>query len=325
MDARFFSVKDNRVDCELCPNFCKIAEGKTGICNVRLNSGGVLTLPYYGKLSALAMDPIEKKPLYHFYPGSQILSVGFVGCSLRCPFCQNYSISQSTGRTASYTSPEQLVDTAVREKSAGIAYTYSEPTIHIEYVLDTSKRAREKGLKNVLVTNGYLNPEPAGELLPYLDAANVDLKCFAEPFYRKEIKGKLEPVLEFIRMAAETIHLEVTTLVIPGKNDSDEEIYGIAEFLADLSPDIPYHLSCYYPTYRYSIPRTQSRLVEHLAEVASRKLNYVYLGNAGMHETNTYCPACSSLLIRRSGYSTEVAGIENGRCSACGSPVPVVR
>lgn len=294
------------------------------MCRVRQNRGGELTLPYYGTLSGMAMDPIEKKPLYHFHPGKQILSAGFYGCNFRCPFCQNYDISQQVVVGSSSTSPEELVEIACRRGSIGIAYTYSEPLVHYEYVLASAKIAREKGLKNVLVTNGYINPTPAAELLEYIDAANVDLKSFNPDFYRNEIKGSLDPVLAFIAQAAPLISLEVTTLVIPGKNDSESEIRAIAAFLSSISPDIPLHLSCYYPTYKYTAGPTPPESVFRLAQAAREKLNYVYAGNVGARETNTLCPDCGTVLIRRRGYSTIVEGLSKDVCSRCGKPIPIV-
>ena len=265
MEARYYQEEDGKIRCLLCPNRCLIASGRHGVCGVRTHREGSLSLPFFGRLSAVAVDPIEKKPLYHFYPGATILSLGFVGCSFHCPFCQNFHISQDTSAAQRFYSPLDAVRLAQGERSFGIAYTYSEPLIHFEYVLETSRIAREEGLKNVLVTNGYLNPEPAEELLALTDAANVDLKSFNPDFYRKEIGGDVEEVKRFIAQASERIHLEVTTLVIPQKNDTDEEIEAIARFLADLNPDIPYHLSCYYPAYRYSIPATDGAVVERLS------------------------------------------------------------
>ena len=313
-----------KIRCALCPHRCVIAEGKSGICRVRMNKNGDLSLPYYGVLSAKGMDPIEKKPLYHFYPGRQILSVGFYGCNFRCPFCQNFQISQHVMEGSLKTEPFELVETAARHGSIGIAYTYSEPLVHYEFVLDTAKLARKRGLKNVLVTNGYINPDPAEELLAYTDAANVDLKAFNPDFYKAEIKGSLEPVLAFIRQAAPLIWLEVTTLIIPGKNDSESEIRAIADFLAGIRPDIPYHLSCYYPTYKYTVRATPPELVLDLATVAREKLKYVYVGNVGIQETNTLCPDCGAVLVERFGYSTRIVGVSNGRCSNCGQAVPII-
>jgi pyruvate formate lyase activating enzyme len=324
-NARFIEKRDGKLQCSLCPNNCLIAPGKSGICKVRVNDNGSPGLPYYGKLSAVSVDPIEKKPLYHFHPSKPILSIGFVGCSFRCPFCQNYSISQSVERGLEYTGPKQIVESALRRNSFGIAYTYSEPIVHFEYVSDCSAEARKHGLKNVLVTNGYINPEPARELVKLTDAANIDLKGFQDNFYSREIGGALQPVKDFIEYAAANIHVEVTTLVIPGKNDGEDEIRAIASFLADIRPDIPYHLSCYYPTYTYTIPRTRPESVRRLAEIAREKLHYVYLGNVGLEETNTYCPECGKLIVRRSGYSTAVSGLDaEGRCTGCGARIPIV-
>ncbi len=316
---------DGSIACTLCPNLCVIAKGRTGICRVRRNEGGELALPFFGAVSSISMDPIEKKPLHHFFPGSTILSVGFLGCNLHCPFCQNHSISQTTEAPARRLDPEDLVALALKESSFGIAYTYSEPTIHFEYVLETAKLAHAKGLKNVLVSNGYLNPGPTAELLPLIDAANIDLKSFEPEFYSGELGGQLEAVKDFIRECARTSELEVTTLVIPGKNDSEREIAGAADFLASISPDIPYHLSCYFPSYRYSIPATNPETVERLAAVARARLRYVYTGNVHQGTSDTLCPACGNLLIRRRGYETSILGLSGPSCSRCGTPIPITR
>jgi len=325
MNPRFFEIADEgRIQCTLCPNNCLIAPGKFGACRVRTNSGGTLELPFYGRLSAVAIDPIEKKPLYHFHPGASILSVGFVGCSFHCPFCQNHHIAHDTSYPTEMVSPQQLIELCEQRGSFGVAYTYSEPIVHLEYVLDTAAAARQRGLKNVLVSNGYINPEPAEQLLDLMDAANIDFKSWNPAFYREEIGGKVEQIKRFIEQAYGRISLEVTTLVIPTKNDSLEEIESITGFLASLSPDIPYHLSAYYPQYRYSIPPTPASTLRELAEAARKHLNYVYLGNVGMEETNTLCPNCGSLLVRRRGYSVSVKGIADGKCRQCGAGTSVV-
>jgi pyruvate formate lyase activating enzyme len=325
MTPRFYERReDGRVQCLLCPHRCLIAPGKHGICRVRSNRDGDLELPYYGRLSAVAVDPIEKKPLYHFYPGSEILSVGFVGCSLRCPFCQNHHIAHDTLAPTEYVSPEALVELALKRHSFAISYTYSEPIVHLEYVLDTAGLARRRGLKNVLVSNGYICPQPASELIGLMDAANIDLKTFDPEFYSRELGGGLEEVKGFLSAAAGRLALEVTTLVIPTKNDSDEEIDALAGFLASLDPELPYHLSAYYPQYRYNLPPTPHALLDRLAAVARRHLRYVYLGNIGMEETNTVCPQCGALLVRRRGYAVSVKGLADGRCSACGTAIPIV-
>jgi pyruvate formate lyase activating enzyme len=313
-----------KVHCLLCPNDCRIVEGKAGTCGVRENRGGKLEVPRYGAISSIAVDPIEKKPLYHFHPGSQILSVGFVGCSFRCGFCQNWHISQSIDVETRFISPADLVDIAVREKSFAIAYTYSEPLVHFEYVMDSAKLARKAGLKNVLVTNGYLNPKPADELLPFIDAANVDLKAWDPEFYRHETGGKLEEVKRFITEAAGRIHLEVTTLIIPTKNDDPAQIEGIARFIAGLNPGIPLHLSAYHPQHKYTLPPTPPGTVRRLAEVARKHLKYVYVGNLGAESSDTACSQCGNVLVRRLGWRVEVTGIKAGKCVKCGAKAPIV-
>ncbi len=315
--------KDGKVRCLLCPHRCLIAPGAAGICQARRNLDGELALPFWGRISSLALDPVEKKPLYHYYPGRQVLSAGFLGCSFRCPFCQNWQISQHTDVPAREIQPGELVAMARREGSFGLAYTYSEPLIHLEYVLETARLARAAGVKNILVSNGYVNPQPAGELLEVLDAANIDLKGFRPEFYRREIGGSLEEVKRFLGQAAGRIALEVTTLVIPARNDGEEEIEELARFLAGLDPGIPYHLSGYYPSYRYALPPTPFETLQRLADVAGRHLKHVYLGNVGRQETNTRCPSCGNLLIRRRGYEVRIEGIAESRCLRCGTAVPI--
>lgn len=311
------------LQCTLCPNGCRIKKGTFGSCSVRYNNEGKLELPLAGRISGLAMDPIEKKPLFHFFPGRKILSAGFYGCSLHCPFCQNHTISQAVDRDAPYYSPEDLVRTALDRGSFAIAYTYNEPTIHAEYVLETAGKARKNGLKNVLVTNGYVQEETGRVLIAAMDAANIDLKSFSDIFYRRELHGRLQPVLDFITAAAGKIHVEATTLVIPGKNDSEEEITQIAQFLAGLNPSLPLHLSCYYPVYKYRIPATRPESVERLAETARRHLDYVYTGNTGASANDTFCRICGSLLIRRRYYSVEIAGVVEGKCGKCGTETEI--
>ena len=326
MTARFWRKAEDgaSVRCGLCPHACLIRPGGHGRCRVRGNHGGVLELPFYGRLSSIAVDPIEKKPLYHFHPGKNILSVGFVGCSFHCPFCQNFRISQDTSVPTREVSAAELVAMAEQEGSFGIAYTYSEPLVHLEYVLEACRLARARGLKNVLVSNGFVNPEPAEELLGLLDAANIDLKSFNPEFYRREIRGELEEVKRFLAQARGRIELEVTTLVIPGRNDGPEEMEAIAAFLADLDPAIPLHLSAYHPQYRYTLPPTPAATLSRLAEVARRYLRYVYLGNLGAEESDTACRQCAAVLVRRRGYQVSVPGLHDGRCARCGAPAPIV-
>jgi pyruvate formate lyase activating enzyme len=322
--ARFYEKRhDEKVRCRLCPHNCVIPDGTFGFCQVRKNEAGELVLPFYGAASALGVDPIEKKPLFHFHPGKRILSVGFLGCFLRCPFCQNYRISQSTVAHTEQVTPDDLVSRAQREDSFGIAYTYNEPAIHAEFVLDSAGRAADAGLKNVLVTAGYLNEDSAKEIYAAMDAANIDLKGFQEEFYRKELAGGLKEVLRGIEIAYERCHVEVTTLVIPGKNDSDEETREIAKFIAGLDPNIPLHMSAYYPTFNYTTEATSPEHLLSRIEIAREHLNFVYPGNIRA-PANTHCPSCGNLLIERSGYHTRVPGVRDGQCAECGSDVPVV-
>jgi pyruvate formate lyase activating enzyme len=324
-EALYYSkIGNSRVRCGLCPHRCTIDVGKTGICGVRKNRDGTLYTQIYGELSSVAMDPIEKKPLYHFCPGSSILSVGTVGCSFRCGFCQNYHISQNPEYPTEYYTSEDIVTIARQKRSIGIAYTYSEPLIWYEWVIDTCRLVRDAGLKNVFVTNGYINPEPLSELLQYADAFNIDLKSFSDEFYRKTIGGKLQPVLDTIEEISKRVEivLEVTTLIIPGYNDSNEEMERLTDWLASLSPDIPYHLSAYYPMYKFTAPATQLSTLQRLQEIAGKKLHYVYLGNV-RGESSSYCANCGSLLVQRFGYSVKIVNYNDGVCNSCGSPVPI--
>ena len=321
MNPQYYRTLENsEIQCILCPYNCRIKPGRSGVCRVRTNNNGIMELPYYGKISSVAVDPIEKKPLYHFFPGSKILSIGFWGCNFHCPFCQNYQISQQVSNSQ-YLAPQQVVDMAKEEHSFAIAYTYSEPLIHFEYIKETATLAGKQGIKNVLVSNGYINEQPAAELLDLLDAVNIDLKSFNPDFYHKEIGGKLEEVKRFIQQAVSRTILEVTTLVIPGKNDSEQEIIAIAGFLASLNRSVPLHLSCYYPTYQYNIRPTAPDDIFALADSAGKYLDYVYPGNVGYRETNTLCPQCHNIIIRRAGYKTAVTGLDKGKCHKCGNTI----
>ncbi|MGA2480800.1 MAG: AmmeMemoRadiSam system radical SAM enzyme [Spirochaetia bacterium] len=315
---------DGRIACLLCPHKCIIAPDSHGTCHVRYNRDGALQIPYYGRISSLAVDPIEKKPLYHFHPGSRILSAGFVGCSFHCKFCQNWHISQGVDADTRLIGPRELVEIARRERSFAIAYTYSEPLIHAEYVMDCARLARAAGLKNVIVSNGYMNEAPADEVLDLVDAANIDLKGWDPDFYKTETGGRLEEVKRFIAQAAAKTHLEVTTLVIPGKNDQPGQIEGIAGFIASLDTNIPLHLSAYHPQYKYELPPTPASTVRALAEVARQHLKFVYEGNIGPEENDTVCSSCGAVLVRRSGYSVKVVGLRDGACAKCGAPSPII-
>lgn len=278
----YVKLNDDTVHCVLCPHDCHIKNGNMGLCGVRKNIEGDLYTKSYGYVSSLALDPIEKKPLYHFHPGSNILSVGSFGCNFRCSFCQNYSISMEKPDTA-YISPENLVYKAFELRSAnniGLAFTYNEPLINFEYVLDCCKLAKEKKLKNVLITNGYIQQEPLKEILPYIDAMNIDLKSFNQDFYRKICGGKVEFVKETIKTASQTCHVEVTSLIIPGLNDNEQEMTELTKCLADISPDIPLHLTRFFPRYKLTDRGpTPVRTLEQLSKIAQRHLKHVHLGN----------------------------------------------
>jgi pyruvate formate lyase activating enzyme len=319
----YTNLKTDILECRLCPHNCNIKEGTFGICSVRKNENSELKLPFKSMVSAINVDPIEKKPLYHFFPGSKVLSVGFLGCNFHCQFCQNHSISQNTASDINqeYVSPLKLISLAEQRGLNTIAYTYSEPVIHFEYIMECSLLAHKRGIKNVLVTNGFLNCQPANELLEVIDGVNIDLKAFTNTFY-SEIGGNIKPVQNFIKIASNLCHTEVTTLVIPGKNDSEKEIMDIAGFIASVNPDIPLHLSCYYPDYNYKIQPTSTDQVLSLAKKASETLKYVYPGNIGSNDVITKCSTCGNTLIKRHRYSVLTEGITNKSCSNCHTKVP---
>jgi pyruvate formate lyase activating enzyme len=279
----------------------------------------------FGRVSALALDPIEKKPLYHFHPGTMILSVGTVGCNLHCQFCQNWQLAQEEVETEEI-SPANLAALALRlqaKGNIGIAYTYSEPLVWFDYLLETAKRAHRQGLKNVLVTNGFCNPEPLRELLPYLDAVNLDLKG-PDLFYQKRCAGHLGPVQNTARLLAGRVHLEVTSLLIPGENDHSEQIKALVRFLAELNPKLPLHFSRYFPHYRLDIPPTSLPTLEEAYILAREELSYVYLGNIGSTKySSTCCPQCGAVLVERRG-EIVVGGIKDGQCVACGEEVDLI-
>jgi pyruvate formate lyase activating enzyme len=331
---RFFaSLGDGGIRCGLCPRRCTIADGVFGACGARGNKGGKALIPFYGFVSALSVDPIEKKPLYHFDPGSRILSVGFTGCNLHCPFCQNWRISQSTDVPGRIMRPAEIVSAALHAESAAIAYTYSEPLVHAEFLLDCMALARRHGLSNVLITNGCACTEAAREILALVDAANIDLKCFSAQNYSKLLGGDLQTVLEFIRLAyTMDVHVEITTLVVPDLNNSAEELERCADFIAQLSPEIPWHLSAYHPDYRWNAPATDPAFLMNAAENARKKLRSVYTGNIAMEENNTGCAHCKAALVKRRGYHVDASGLAVPAagerfflCARCGAKTGIVR
>jgi len=324
--AKYWEKLDGKkVKCTLCPHSCVIPEGGKGICNIRENIDGELIAAGYGRTTSLAMDPIEKKPLFHFKPGSLILSVAPNGCNLKCRWCQNWQISQEVVPTR-FIDPKLLVDIAIRENSVGIAFTYTEPLIWFEYIIDVAKVGKPKGLSMVAVTNGYINPEPLNELLDYIDAMNIDLKAMDDEVYRKLIGGRLEPVLNTVRTSAKRILIEVTNLLIPGVNDSDDQIKRLVDFIADVDPKIPVHFSRYFPAWKFNAPPTPVKTLLRAREIASEKLEYVYLGNVYIPDAeDTFCPYCGNKLVSRSGFYAKKVGItEDGKCSKCGKDVDIV-
>ena len=332
-DAMFWSRCDGgRVRCELCAQRCELGDGQYGLCGARRNARGTLETVSYGRLVAVHDDPIEKKPLFHYRPGSRSLSVATCGCNLRCDFCQNHSISQcrehdDDGMPAGESwTPERVVRQAATARCASISYTYTEPTVFYEYCRDVGTAARAAGLGNVFVTNGMMTPAAVDDAADsFLDAANVDLKSFSREFYRVHCKGPLEGVKAGLeRLVERGVWVEVTTLVIPGRNDSDEELRSIARYLAGLGRDIPWHLSRFHPDYRTrDLPPTPvDRLATARAIGQAEGLRYVYVGNVPDGEgESTSCPGCGALVIRRVGFRADVRGLRDGRCAKCGAAI----
>lgn len=330
-EARFFEkLEDGKVKCHLCGHECIIDSGKRGICAVRENRAGTLYSLVYGRLISGNADPIEKKPLFHFLPGTRSYSIATVGCNMQCQHCQNADISQyphsHDGEVAgTQLTPAQVVAKAVASGSASIAYTYTEPTIFAEFAQDTARLAREKGLRNVFVSNGFMTEASAAALADVLDGDNIDLKSFSDRFYRKVCKGRLQPVLDTImRMKKLGVWVEVTTLLIPGLNDSDEELHDIAQFLNATGPEIPWHVTAFHPTYKLlDRPPTPLATLRRAREIGlAAGLRHVYTGNIpGDPGENTFCPGCDHLLIERSGFSIRQNRVVDGLCPRCGAGV----
>ncbi|KAA0895448.1 AmmeMemoRadiSam system radical SAM enzyme [Oryzomonas rubra] len=329
-EALFYErEEDSRVRCGLCRFRCLIADGARGICMVRENRGGTLYSLVYGKLCAEHVDPIEKKPLFHVMPGSRSYSIATVGCNFRCRHCQNYSISQ-VERDAPIPgvelTPQEIVQSARNNDCRSISYTYTEPTIFFEFAYDTARLAKEAGLRNIFVTNGYISKEALAMITPYLDAVNIDLKGFSESFYRDVVHARLSEVLDsIIEHRNQGIWIELTTLIIPGLNDSDAELKGIAAFIVDnLGVDTPWHVTQFYPTYQLTDrPRTPVDTLRKARKIGrAAGLRYVYEGNVpGEGGENTRCPSCSTLLIERYGFSIGTNRIRNGACPECGAAI----
>ena len=328
-EAMFWDELDERrVHCHLCAHECKIPESKFGICGVRQNIGGRLFTQVYGETIAAHVDPIEKKPLYHFLPGSLSFSIATIGCNFKCGFCQNWQISQARIpdgglRASNPLMPEQVVEEARKYKCQSISYTYTEPTIYFEYAYDTARLAKAAGLANVFVTNGYMTRRALETIRPYLDAANVDLKSFKDASYKKSCQARLAPVLETIASMKELdIWVEVTTLVVPGENDSDAELGEIAGFLSGIDADIPWHISRFHPDYKFmDHEATPVETLRRAREIGLAKgLHYIYLGNVP-EGANTYCPRCREVVVERRYMGVDRLHLKDGRCPACGAGI----
>ena len=311
------------VKCLLCAQGCSIKDGQRGQCRVRMNAGGELRSLSYGRPVAIHVDPIEKKPFYHFLPGAQAYSIGTAGCPLRCRFCQNWQISQASPEDfdAAFVPPASLVSTAARQAPV-IAFTYNEPTVQAEYVLDVARDARKRSLRSVMISCGFMNEAPLAEMCGALDAIKIDLKGFSEPFYRSVCNAELKPVLRTItQIAKQGVHLEIVNLVVPTLNDSEKGLQDLAAWVAgELGPDVPLHFTRFYPDYQLlNLPPTPVATLDRARRIAMAKgLNYVYVGNVPDHPgNNTYCPACRKAVVERTGFFVTAANVKNGRCGFC--------
>jgi len=322
--SAFYRVEGQKIVCQLCRHYCKLKEGQVGICGVNMNEGGKLKNLVYGKVAALNIDPIEKKPIYHFLPATTSLSLGTVGCNFKCPFCQNWQISQNKDTNSGHTvTPQQLVDMALKYKCKSISYTYNEPTIFYPFAKDVALLAKQNGLKNVFVSNGFETPEIIEDMVGVIDAFNIDIKGFKSDYYKKYLKGDLAGVLDTVKLLNKKgFWVECTTLIVPGDNDSEDEIRDIAKFIASVSKDIPWHLSAFHPDYKVQDKgATPISTMQRAYEIGKEEgLNYVYLGNV-LVEANTYCPNCNKLLIRRLGFDVLENNLKDGHCPACNTKI----
>ncbi len=324
---RLFLKHDQKVECLLCPHGCMLAKGAKGICGVRRSTGKEIELATDGIVSGYSVDPVEKKPLYHFFPGMEILSVGSYGCNLRCDFCQNWAISQGTDdRQQGRMAPERIAaEAGSARNNIGVAFTYNEPVVWFEFMRDIALKVKKEGLYTVMVSNGFVNPGLMDEITGFIDAFNIDLKAFRGDFYKKLTGAGIEPVKNALKQISRAgRHLEITTLIIPGRNDSDEEMLEESAWIAgELGDSVPLHLSRYFPAYRRNDPPTPQSTLDRLYDAASTNLKYVYLGNTtSMKGQNTKCISCGTVVTKRSGYFIQNTGLdEKGRCLECGNRV----
>ncbi|QGY39274.1 AmmeMemoRadiSam system radical SAM enzyme [Pseudodesulfovibrio cashew] len=332
IEARLWKpLKEGSVQCRLCNHYCAIKPGERGRCGVRENRDGTLYALNYGKIAALNLDPVEKKPLYHFQPGTRTYSFATMGCNFRCSFCQNWTLSQPPREGGAIEgrnfTPEELVDEAVRLEASSISYTYSEPTIFFELMQDTAILAHKRGLKNIMVSNGFMSRECLDELAPHIDAINVDLKAFTETFYEELSGARLKPILENLKHIKHQLGwwLEITTLLIPGRNDSPEELEQLTDFLAkEIGPDTPWHISRFHPNYKMGdVPVTGGDSLGRAFDMGKAKgLKYVYIGNMpGMDRQHTDCPGCGRQIIDRTGFAAGRIEVTDGKCDHCGEPI----
>jgi pyruvate formate lyase activating enzyme len=319
-------LKDNKTQCEICPRLCKLKDGQNGFCQVRKNIGGDIVSTTYGYNTGLSVDPIEKKPLYHFYPGSKVLSFGTLGCNMGCQFCQNWSTTKSKADPKiNKAGPEKIVALAKQLGCKSVAFTYNDPVVFFEYAVDTAKLCRDNGIKTVAVTAGYINPEPRKEFFTYMDAVNIDLKAFDENFYKKNCLAQMDKILDTIKYVKKETNcwLELTTLLIEGENDSDEELKKECEWIvSELGKNVPLHFSAFHPAYKFidkQVTKLQTLLRAY--EIAKEAgINYVYTGNVYDTKTaTTYCSSCKKPLILRMGYEIVTENIKSGHCNFCGA------
>ncbi len=325
VEVPYYHRKGDRIVCDICPVHCKLHEGQVGVCGGREVNDNVLVASNYGRVVAMHMDPIEKKPLYHVAPGKTILSVGPNGCNMNCRWCQNCDISQGRVRTE-YVTPEAMAGMACNRGSVGIAYTYTEPLIWFEYLRDTMPLVRKAGGINVLVTNGYIEKEPLEELLPWIDAANIDLKFSEAGLYKKYSGAHMEAVLHTItRMHEAGVHVELTHLVVTGLVDNEDHFSRLVNWVAELDSSIPLHISRYGPRYQWEKPPTSEAFLQFAYSHAKKKLDYVYVGNIYLAGTSdTFCPNCGATFIERSGYQVRIDELDGNCCKRCGNEIPVM-